>query len=302
MTFNEALRGTKNKVIDLNKPIYCSSEICIGEEDLKIDKKKDGTYDVNLIILGKISRNGAVYDPSGFVKSVEHNRIITERIAQNKWWGEENHPPPRSAEGRVKSNMERAERIKQIDSKNVQHRINRWWTEGNVFRGNVEPAPPLGKVWSERVEMGMNPAFSVRSLTPEFEHKVIDGKKCILKKFYIDVVTFDGVDLGGFYEATASNPYEFGNKNPNKNVNAKLSQEDFNESFEYKEEYDNIIRMVKEDEGLEALSDLFNFDLSKYGKITILGEEGLASIVSPTGIELNVHIQTLALNTALNSI
>lgn len=301
-TLNEMLKGTNTKIIDLNKSIHYASEVCLGEEDLKIDQKKDGTFDVNLIILNKPSRNNSIYDREGFIKSLTHNKIISERIQNNKWWGEENHPPARSPEGRILTKEERAERIKQIDSKNVQHRINRWWVEGDVVRGNIEPAPPLGKIFEEKLQMGMNPAFSVRSLTPEWERVTRDNSTYLLKKFYIDVVTFDGVDIGGFENATAKDPAEFAKSHNNRNDGVKISQESYmGDSFEHKESYSKIIDMLKEDEGLECLSELFNFDLAEYGKITILGEEGIASIVTPTGVELNVHINSLALNSALSS-
>lgn len=107
---------------------------------------------------------------------------VQELMSKRTWFGEAGHPME-----------EDVKRILTIDPKLTSHRINSFYAEGNMLKGEVETLDDggYGTRMTKNILQGMEPAFSLRALAALT--KRADGSSLVQSKSHI--VTYDWVIL-----------------------------------------------------------------------------------------------------------
>lgn len=100
------------------------------------------------------NRNHRIYAGNA-LKTGLSDPNLSELMAQGKWHGEAGHPITKDIA-----------RIATVDPKCTSHKINKWWTEGNLIMGNVETLDDgmFGTKLAKSILQGVTPSFSLRAL------------------------------------------------------------------------------------------------------------------------------------------
>lgn len=138
-------------------------------------------FNTTLQEFNKPNRNKRDYAQAPMVESLAAPHI-QELVNQKTWLGEAGHPHSTGVA-----------RILTIDPKLTSHRINSFYTEGNLLKGEVETLDDgvYGTKMTKNILQGMEPAFSLRALASLI--KRADGTSLMRSKCHI--VTYDWVVL-----------------------------------------------------------------------------------------------------------
>jgi len=166
-----------------------------------IKQDKEGFYrNVPLMVIGKPSRNGILYDPTSTMHALSNDssRFVIN-LREGNLEGEWGHPMVDT------STPSRAvlDRLCRIDRTLASHyiaAIRTMQTESGftIVKGDVKPYGPYAQYLKDSMEdPNRNTAFSLRALTQDVETRggITIRKVCLL-------VTFDAVDGPGFEEAS----------------------------------------------------------------------------------------------------
>ena len=168
----------------MNLKAYIISESTIEAhkpEILRQPKKNEMVKIIaNLQDIDVWNRNNRKYLGEPLIKGLNAPHI-TELIKANSFVGEAGHP--------VNPTMQRQTGI---DNNNVSHRINKWWRQGNVIKGEVEAMNggdnSPGIKFHNFILQDMKVAFSLRAVGPVEETtrgKIVKGP--------LHIVTYDWV-------------------------------------------------------------------------------------------------------------
>jgi hypothetical protein len=162
---------------------------------------KEGFYrNVPLMVIGKPSRNGILYDPTSTLHALSNDasRFVIN-LKEGNLEGEWGHPMVDT------STPSRAvlDRLCRIDRTLASHYISAIRTVQTdngfiIVKGDVKPYGPYAQYLKDSMEdPNRNTAFSLRALTQDVENRggITVRKVCLL-------VTFDAVDGPGFEEAS----------------------------------------------------------------------------------------------------
>lgn len=138
-------------------------------------------FDTTLQEFNRQNRNRRTYVKEPMLTSLNAPHI-QELLRNRTWLGEAGHPME-----------EDVKRILTIDPKLTSHRINSFYSEGYMLKGEVETLDDggYGTRMTKNILQGMEPAFSLRALAPLT--KRADGSSLVQAKSHI--VTYDWVIL-----------------------------------------------------------------------------------------------------------
>lgn len=126
-----------------------------------------GTSKVNRVIVNAVlqdadvkNRNRRVY-PKGTISNGLNSEYVRERISTKTFYGEAGHP--------LKPDIQRQ---LYMDQSNISHRINKFWWEGNVLRGEIEAANTArGQDFDGVIRQESKVGFSLRAVGPITEKR-----------------------------------------------------------------------------------------------------------------------------------
>lgn len=256
--------SSDRKIIDLNSKDLFSIESFANLQKFsptRIDTKKQIIYDWPMIELDSISRNGSLYESTGFIKAL-NSVYIKELIHRGTFFGCLDHPDP---------NCSREEFLK-VDNKNINHRIMSWRRDGNTIKGDIQFVPPKGPITWDWVNRGINLSLSTRVLTPNYEErKDANGNPYIHKFGNMRLVTFDMISSAPGFKSASIVPdvdsYDASKENWS-GVSYKWVQGRKKEEF---------MRLLESQESLPIMEDIYGFSL-KDAKNISYSEEGMIVI------------------------
>lgn len=129
----------------------------------------------------KQNRNKRIYMKEAMIPSLQAPHI-RELIEKKSWKGEAGHPLTNDVQ-----------RVLTVDPKLTSHKINNFWVEGNLLKGEVETLDDghYGTQMTKNILQGMEPAFSLRALASLVKQP--DGTALVKTRCHI--VTYDWVIL-----------------------------------------------------------------------------------------------------------
>lgn len=263
-----------NKIIKLpSKPIICSSESYSELVKFSNINEQDRSFNMILMLLDTISRNGSMYAGADFKRSFEESRYIQEMLRNNVLFGELQHPDQECTQSRFMS----------IDHNNISHGISNVTFNGNRVLGKVTLLPPKGDiVWEWMKRFGSNLAMSVRVLTPTYVTKTTEsGQKYIYKYSKSIPITWDCVFVPGFEEARVADIAKYNASIESFITTLQLSSEDAsairnshrNYTREWKVTDSDLKSLMKSQEATKILEDLFEFSIESSN--IVLGNEAV---------------------------
>lgn len=173
----------------------------VGGSLRSIHPDDDGVYrDVPVAVIGKPSRNNAMYDPSSFVNAITNpNTKFNRSLVEGGLFGEWEHP---SAVGLNEDDAVRRAMEVRLDT--TSHYFTKVYSKTSpdgkyiVVYADIVPSGPKGKYLIEGfADPKRNVAFSLRSITAR---NPVKANNIYMKKI-IALITFDGASIGGFEES-----------------------------------------------------------------------------------------------------
>lgn len=263
-----------NTIIKLpSKPIMCSSESYSELVKFSNINEQDKSFNMILMLLDTISRNGSMYAGADFKRSFEESRYMQEMLRNNVLFGELQHPDQECTQSRFMS----------IDHNNISHGISNIVFNGNRVLGKVTLLPPKGDiVWEWMKRFGSNLAMSVRVLTPTYVTKTTEsGQKYIYKYSKSIPITWDCVFVPGFEEARVADIAKYNASIESFITTMELSDTDAsairNSHKNYTKEWNitdsDLKNLMKSQEATKILEDLFEFSIESSN--VVLGNEAV---------------------------
>jgi len=272
--------GNNNaSLIDLTKPIIVSMENFACLKDSKCVSDDGLTWDITLMTFDDASRNNNVYPMADTKKSFAESVYVNENLRNRTWFGELEHPDSEAP----------LSRFLKVEPTRHAWCILSLVDAGDRFTGKVSLADPLGTtiVRNNLVRFGSNYASSCRIYTPNFVETQKNGAKIFIKKYKMYPITFECVTMPGLptcrlmqdgvYQAGPVDNSKFGRENAN--------------VVKFDNPANEIVSMMKSQEGSKILEDYFHVDFSKNavlmkgGKVKMSTEDGVSVIVP-----LNRHL------------
>lgn len=260
----ENIFSSDRKIIDLNSKDLFSIESFTSMRKFSpcdIDESKKIVRGWPMIELDSISRNGSLYESTGFIKAL-NSVYIKELLRRGTFNGERDHPDPNCSR----------ERFLKVDADNVSHRIISWKREGNNIVGDIQFRSPKGPDLWEWMMQGTNLSLSTRVLTPNYEErKDANGNPYIHKFGNMRLVTFDMITSAPGFKGASIVPdvdsYDASKENWS-GVSCKWVQGRKKEEF---------MRLLESQESLPIMEDIYGFSL-KDAKNISYSEEGMIVI------------------------
>ena len=256
------------KIIDLNSKDMLSIETFATEEMMKmsdcdVDKERQIIKNAPMISLDKISRNASMYEGRMIIDSL-NSPYIKELFQRGTFFSELEHPDPNCTR----------ERFLKVDKDNVCGRFMNWHRNQskNMIRGDFQFVQPKGYIPWDWFNKGINFAWSIRILTPNYEEKKdANGNPYVYKHSQGRLVSFDLVSIPGFKEASIVEDVD----------NYRGSMENWDgihlnwTASRKKEEFKNLL---SSQETLPIIEDIYGFNMKDVKNISY-SNEGLITII-----------------------
>lgn len=283
---NKNIYSCERNIIDLNKADLFSVETLTQEfqKMAKIDEKNKIISDVIVMNLDTVSRNNSKYEAEGYWNSLQ-DPFVLELVQRGVLFGEYEHPD---------LNCSR-ERFITVDKNNISHRNLNYWRDKNnpnIIRSNVQFLGPKGdEVW-DYISKGCNMAFSTRSVTPNYAEKQDpSGQKYILKYGGMKFISWDCVRIPGFKNASIINPEIY-------DASAKFAKESFNKYSVKKRKKEEFLKLLKSQEALPILEDIYGFSLDNNTNVDY-SSEGFITIGLDKTKSIKISANTYKINQIL---
>jgi len=263
----------ERNIIDLNAVDMFSIESFATLQKIsgnKIDEKRKMIRDMTLIEFDVCSRNEAMYSGKDIVAAIDGSVYIQELVQRGTWFGELDHPDPGCSR----------ERFLRVDKDNISHRIGRYSHNSERMIGDVYLVAPKGHIPWDWIQSGSNLSLSVRVLTPNYKEMTDEqtGRPYVYKYGPMRMVCFDMISSApGFKSASIISDVDSYNA-----AAADVSAENWkgiNAKWTAGRKKEEFLHLLKSQESLPILQDVYGFDISKADKISY-SQEGLISIVT----------------------
>lgn len=282
------LFSTDRRVINLNSKDMFSIETFAQMTNLskcKYDEKQQIIFDFPLIDMDTISRNRSMYAAEGYFDSIFGSMYIMEKLKRGCLYGELGHPDPTCSR----------ERFMKVEDDNVSHRNINIKRDGKRLYGDVQAMKPKGDIMWDRFIKGVNIAMSTRVLTPNYEERAdSNGDKYIYKYGQMRFVSFDCVDVPGFKQASVVEDVDSydASKLPVEAIsqNSKENWEGIHINWTQGRKKDEFMRLLKSQESLPILEDIYGFDMKNVNNISY-SKEGLITLTLDNNKEYSRSIK-----------
>lgn len=256
------------KIIDLNSKDMFSYETFVTDEMMKMsdcdyDEKRQIIKNAPMISLDKTSRNGSMYQGKMIIDSLQAP-YIKELIQRGTFFSELEHPDPNCTR----------ERFLKVDKDNVCGRFMNWHHDQskNMIRGDFQFVQPKGYIPLDWFNKGINFAWSIRILTPNYEErKDANGNPYVYKHTAGRLTSFDLVSIPGFKEASIVEDVD----------NYKGSMEGLNVSWTADRKKEEFKKLLMSQETLPIIEDIYGFSMKEVSNISY-SNEGLITIMLDT--------------------
>lgn len=257
--------SSDRKIIDLNSKDMFSYETFVTSDMLKMsdcdfDENRQIIKNAPMISLDKVSRNGSMYQGKMIIDSLEAP-YIKELIQRGTFFSELEHPDPNCTR----------ERFLKVDKDNVCGRFMNWHHEQtkNMIRGDFQFVQPKGYIPLDWFNKGINFAWSIRILTPNYEErKDANGNPYVYKHTAGRLTSFDLVSIPGFKEASIVEDVD----------NYRGSMEGLSVSWTSDRKKDEFKKLLMSQETLPIIEDIYGFNMKDVSNISY-SKEGLITIV-----------------------
>lgn len=141
-----------------------------------------------------INRNTRQYLGDNIMECIEKSEKIQACLADNAWFGEQNHPTQVNVNDKLTP-----ERLRDIWMPNRSHKIMRPRRKGNLLEAHIETSSgtDAGRGFACEIIQGLKPAFSCRAIA---YMKMINGKPTVIVR---QLITYDWVLYPSHKEAHA---------------------------------------------------------------------------------------------------
>ena len=256
--------SSDRKIIDLNSKDMFSYETFVTSDMLKMsdcdfDENRQIIKNAPMISLDKVSRNGSMYQGKMIIDSLEAP-YIKELIQRGTFFSELEHPDPNCTR----------ERFLKVDKDNVCGRFMNWHHEQtkNMIRGDFQFVQPKGYIPLDWFNKGINFAWSIRILTPNYEErKDANGNPYVYKHTAGRLTSFDLVSIPGFKEASIVEDVD----------NYRGSMEGLSVSWTSDRKKDEFKKLLMSQETLPIIEDIYGFNMKDATDISY-SKEGLITI------------------------
>jgi hypothetical protein len=257
--------SSDRKIIDLNSKDMFSYETFVTSDMLKMsdcdfDENRQIIKNAPMISLDKVSRNGSMYQGKMIIDSLEAP-YIKELIQRGTFFSELEHPDPNCTR----------ERFLKVDKDNVCGRFMNWHHEQtkNMIRGDFQFVQPKGYIPLDWFNKGINFAWSIRILTPNYEErKDANGNPYVYKHTAGRLTSFDLVSIPGFKEASIVEDVD----------NYRGSMEGLSVSWTSDRKKDEFKKLLMSQETLPIIEDIYGFNMKDVSNISY-SKEGLITII-----------------------
>lgn len=248
-----------NKCIDDLGYVYmaesCGDEIwSIG--DVKVYDKHGVffvEFDAVLQSFDVKNRNQRYYTADNVWSAIQTPKIQA-LLADNAWFGEQNHPTQEFQSAKLTP-----ERIRDVWLPNRSHKIMRPRVEGNLLKAHIQTCSgtSVGVGFAKEIIQGMVPRFSCRSIA---SLKMINGKPTVVIRY---LITYDWVVFPSHEEAGLIGKLAPLTESVNEKVDASITPEDVMIPL------NEILTLVgTKDVNTEILMESFDLDMNNLVGIT----------------------------------